>query len=65
MPLRDVPELPFDEYLLFLREARIWNLSQTKDGQEYLYNAWRIMQTKSDREAIKRYKERVSEGAKK
>lgn len=65
MPLRDVPELPFDEYLLFLREARIWNLSQTEDGQEYLYNAWRIMQTKPDRKAIKRHKERVSEGAKK
>jgi hypothetical protein len=58
----DVPELPFDVYLFFLRESRIWNLSQTEDGQEYLYNAWRIGQTKCDRKAIHKYNDKEKRG---
>lgn len=55
MSITEVDNLPFDLYLMFLRDATVWNLSQTEDGQEYLYNAWRIQQSAPDRNAIKEY----------
>lgn len=41
------------EYLIYLRDARIFNLSMTEEGQEYLRNAWRIREIKPDREGLR------------
>ena len=45
----EVEELDFVEYLFFLREAFIYNCSQTDEGKEYLRNAKRLEETNPDR----------------
>lgn len=57
----DVQEMPIDLYLYFMREAYIHGHMQTKEGREYLYNCWRIEQTKPDRKKI-REKIKVQKG---
>lgn len=41
-------------YLTWRRDAFIHKMSQTEKGQEYLDNAWRMEQTKPDREALRK-----------
>lgn len=41
-------------YLTWRRDAFIHKWSQTEKGQEYLDNAWRMEQTKPDREALRK-----------
>ena len=48
-----VQELDYLDYLQFRRDAFIHRLSQTEDGVKYLDNAWRLEQTKPDREALR------------
>lgn len=43
-----VYELDVFSYWALLRDAVIFNRSQTKKGREWLKNAWRIIQTKPD-----------------
>lgn len=52
--LMEVENLDLVEFLSYFRDARIYNLSQTEDGQEYLENAWRIKQTAPDRKALRK-----------
>ena len=52
--LYQVRDLNYYEYLSLRRDAYIHKLSQTERGQEYLDNAWRMEQTKPDREALRR-----------
>ncbi len=49
----DIEELQIDEYLFYLRDAAIYNYSQTKDGQKYLDNCWRIEQTAPEKDKLK------------
>ena len=49
-----IAELDYLQYLVWLRDAYIHKLSQTEAGQEYLDNAWRMEQTKPDREALRK-----------
>ena len=49
----EVENLDIIEYLCYLHDARIYQLSQTESGREYLENAWRIKQTAPDRGALK------------
>lgn len=51
----EVQEMEIDIYLFFLREAMIYENSQTKEGREYLKKCWRVMQTKPDREGLRRH----------
>ena len=46
IPLFDVPDLDIFTYWYLLREAVIYQYSQTEDGQKYLDNCWRMEQTK-------------------
>lgn len=50
----DVEELDIVEYLFYLREAFIYNSSQTEEGREYLRNAKRLEETSPDRQTLKR-----------
>lgn len=52
--LYEIQEMEIDTYLFFLREAMIYENSQTKEGREYLKNCWRLEQTEPDREEIRR-----------
>jgi hypothetical protein len=54
MSIREVKALEYVEYLTYRRDAFIHRLSQTERGQEYLDNAWRMEQTKPDREALRK-----------
>ena len=49
----EVQELDLVEYLFFLREAFIYNCSQTDEGREYLRNAKRLEETKPDRQKLR------------
>ena len=52
--LLKVEELNFIDYYFFLREAFIYNCTQSEDGREYLRNAYRLEQTAPDREELRR-----------
>lgn len=41
------------EYYCYLRDAVIYNLSQTEDGLKYLEDAWRLNQTAPEREKLR------------
>lgn len=49
----EIEELNYIDYLRYRRDAFIWHMSQTDKGEEYLDNAWRINQTKPDRETLR------------
>jgi hypothetical protein len=49
----EVGALDYIEYLRWRRDAYIYRLNQTEEGQEYLKNAWRMEQTKPDREKLR------------
>lgn len=53
IPLVDVYELDVVEYKFFLREAFIFNCSQSEEGLEYLRNAKRLETTDIDREGLR------------
>lgn len=49
----EVEELNYLDYLRYRRDAFIYRMSQTEKGQEYLDKAYRLEQTKPDREALR------------
>ena len=49
-----VAELNYLTYLQWRRDAYISFLEKTEAGREYLDNAWRMEQTKPDREALRK-----------
>ena len=48
-----VEELDYIDYLIYRRDAFIYYMSQSDKGEEYLNNAWRLEQTKPDRERLR------------
>ena len=48
-----VEELDYIDYLIYRRDAFIYKYGQTEKGQEYLNNAWRLEQTKPDRDGLR------------
>lgn len=54
MTLPEVRALDYLQYLIWRRDAYIYKLNQSPEGQEYLRNAWRMEQTKPDRAALRR-----------
>ena len=52
----EVEDLDCIDYLQFRRDAFIYSYSKTEAGQEYLENAYRLEQTKPDREGLRRLK---------
>lgn len=48
-----VEELDYIDYLIYRRDAFIYRMSQTEEGEKYLNNAWRLEQTKPDRETLR------------
>ena len=48
-----VEELDYIDYLMYRRDAFIYRMSQTDEGEKYLNNAWRLEQTKPDRESLR------------
>lgn len=59
-----IGELDIVQFLLWRRDAFIYRLNQTEEGQKYLDNAYRMEQTKPDRAALRKKlgKERVTHG---
>ena len=48
LSIYEVDNISVLEYWLLLRDAFIYKLAQTKDGREYLNNAYRLTQTDAD-----------------
>lgn len=53
IPLPDVNDLDYIEYLIIRRDAFIERLNSTESGREYLNNAYRLTQTKPDRKRLR------------
>ena len=51
--LLQVRELNYIQYLIWRRDAFIYQLSRTEEGSEYLDNAYRMEQTKPDRARLR------------
>ena len=51
--IADVLELTVTEYLPYLRDAVIYNSLQSKEGREWLDNAWLLEQSDVDRQALR------------
>lgn len=49
----EIEELNYLDYLIYRRDAFIYRLNQTEKGQEYLKNAYRLEQTKPDKEKLR------------
>ena len=47
-------ELDYLQYLIWRRDAFIYDKSRTPEGNEYLDNAWRMEQTEPDRAALRK-----------
>ena len=59
----DVEELDLVQYLFYLREAFIYNCSQSEEGREYLRNAKRLEQTNPDRKKLReKFKNKIELG---
>lgn len=48
-----VEDLDYLDYLIYRRDAFIYKLSRTEKGEEYLKNAYRLEQTKPNRQALR------------
>ena len=53
MPITEVGDIEFTAYFIILRDAFIYRKMQTKEGQEWLDNAWRLEQTEPERERLR------------
>lgn len=49
-----VEDLDYIDYLTYRRDAFIYKLSQTETGEKYLNDAWRLEQTKPDRDSLRK-----------
>lgn len=50
----EVLALDWYQYLIWRRDAFLYTMNQTKEGQEYLDNAWRMEQTEPDRQRLRK-----------
>lgn len=50
----EVGQLDYLQYLVWRRDAYIYMLSRTEEGQKYLDNCWRMEQTEPDRAALRK-----------
>ncbi|MCD7800679.1 MAG: hypothetical protein LUG94_05665 [Ruminococcus sp.] len=51
----EVENVNIVDYLQLRRDAFIYKMNQTKDGQEYLNKAWQLEQTKIDRKSMRKH----------
>ena len=49
----ELEKLNYIDYLSLRRDAFIYRMSQSEQGQEYLDNAWRMEQTEPDRDRLR------------
>lgn len=54
LPLPTIGELDIIDYLILRFDAYVQALSRTKDGQDYLVNAWCYAQTEPDRAGLRK-----------
>lgn len=55
---REIPDLPYSEYLLYRKESWLYGLKQSDKGREFLKSLWRLNQTKADVKAIREFTHR-------
>lgn len=65
LSFKEIGELNYITFLEWRRDAYIHRLEQTKEGQEYLRNAWRMTQTKPNRGALRRKLGKEADGGNK
>lgn len=53
MPITALGDMDYLDYLQLRRDAFIFEMQKTEQGEEYLADAWRLEQTKADRSAAR------------
>lgn len=53
LSFKEINDLYYDDFLLYVKEAFIYKLEQSEGGREYLRNAYRITQTQPERDKIR------------
>ena len=53
LTMLEVQDLDYIDYLVLRRDAFIWMLSRTEEGEKYLDKAWRLEQTAPDRSKLR------------
>lgn len=53
IPLPDVDDLDYIDYLILRRDAFITKLNSTENGRKYLNDAYRLTLTKPDRKRLR------------
>lgn len=53
IPLPDVDDLDYIDYLILRRDAFITKLNSTESGRKYLNDAYRLTLTKPDRKRLR------------
>lgn len=53
IPLPEVDDLDYIDYLILRRDAFITKLNSTESGQKYLNDAYRLTLTKPDRKRLR------------
>ena len=51
-------DLSYPLFLLYRKDAWIYNQRQTEDGKKFLKTLWRLQQTEADVQAIHRFQQR-------
>ena len=54
LTMLQVEELNYIDYLIYRRDAFIHKMSQSEEGVKYLKNAYRLEQTKPDRDSLRK-----------
>lgn len=62
LSINEVRNLPISLFLLYKKDAWIFNHSRTEKGKEFLQALWRLQQTNPDIEAIHRFQQRKGGG---
>lgn len=51
----EVMDLPFSLYLLYKKDAWVYNNKRSEQGKKFLKDVWRLQQTEPDYDAIHNY----------
>lgn len=54
----DILRLPISLFLLYRKEAWIYNQNSSEDGRKMMKDFWRLQQTKADLQAVREFQKR-------
>lgn len=53
IPMNEIENLNYVDYLVYRRDAFIWKMNKTESGRDYLDKAYRLTQTEPERDKLR------------